>query len=50
MQYTDRSPHARSQKFMKDAQNLERALEKEPNNSRYVFYLAQCYLSVRSMN
>ncbi len=33
------------QKFLKDAQVLERGLEKEPNNSRYVFYLAQSYLS-----
>lgn len=31
------------QKFIKDAQILEEALKKEPNNSRYVFYLAQSY-------
>jgi len=31
------------QKFKKDAAVLEKALEKEPNNSRYVFYLAQSY-------
>lgn len=30
-------------KFKKDAQILEKALEKEPNNTRYVFYLAQSY-------
>lgn len=37
---------ARSQdpdKFFKDAALLEKALEKDPNNCRYVFYLAQCY-------
>ena len=31
------------QKYHKDAQLLEQALEKEPNNSRYVFYLASTY-------
>lgn len=31
------------QKFVKDAQVLEKALEKEPDNVRYVFYLAQSY-------
>lgn len=31
------------QKFHKDAQVLEKALKDEPNNSRYVFYLAQSY-------
>jgi len=31
------------QKYHKDAKVLEKALEKEPNNSRYVFYLAQSY-------
>lgn len=31
------------QKFHKDAQILEAALVEEPNNSRYVFYLAQSY-------
>ncbi|KAF3362936.1 hypothetical protein PHSC3_000470 [Chlamydiales bacterium STE3] len=37
----DRSKDA--QKFQKDAQILEAALKEEPNNSRYVFYLAQSY-------
>jgi len=32
-----------TQKYQKDAQILEKALEKDPNNSRYVFYLAQSY-------
>ncbi len=31
------------QKFHKDAKVLEEALEKDPQNSRYVFYLAQSY-------
>jgi len=37
---------ARSQdpgKFLKDAAVLENALEKDPDNERYVFYLAQSY-------
>jgi glycosyltransferase involved in cell wall biosynthesis len=31
------------QKYQKDAQILEAALKEEPNNTRYVFYLAQSY-------
>lgn len=31
------------QKYQKDAQVLEAALERDPTNSRYVFYLAQSY-------
>jgi glycosyltransferase involved in cell wall biosynthesis len=31
------------QKYQKDAQILETALKDDPNNSRYVFYLAQSY-------
>jgi glycosyltransferase involved in cell wall biosynthesis len=31
------------QKYQKDAQILEEGLKEEPNNSRYVFYLAQSY-------
>lgn len=31
------------EKFLKDALTLEKALIDEPNNSRYVFYLAQSY-------
>jgi glycosyltransferase involved in cell wall biosynthesis len=31
------------QKYLKDAQVFEKALEKDPNNARYVFYLAQSY-------
>jgi glycosyltransferase involved in cell wall biosynthesis len=31
------------QKYQKDAQILEKALQEDPNNERYVFYLAQSY-------
>jgi glycosyltransferase involved in cell wall biosynthesis len=31
------------EKFKKDAQLIEKALQEEPENSRYVFYLAQSY-------
>ncbi len=31
------------QKYLKDAQILEKALQEEPNNTRYMFYLAQSY-------
>lgn len=34
-------------KYLKDAQVLEKALEKDPTNSRYVFYLAQSYLNAK---
>jgi len=30
-------------KYLKDAVTLEQALEEDPNNSRYLFYLAQSY-------
>jgi glycosyltransferase involved in cell wall biosynthesis/precorrin-6B methylase 2 len=30
-------------KYHKDAEVLEQALKEEPNNSRYIFYLAQCH-------
>lgn len=35
------------QKHLKDAQILEKALETEPTNSRYVYYLAQEYLAAQ---
>jgi glycosyltransferase involved in cell wall biosynthesis len=41
-----RAPSGRSKdpdKYLKDAQLLEKALEKEPANARYTFYLAQSY-------
>lgn len=34
------------QKFQKDAETLEKALQKEPNNSRYIYYLAKTYWAV----
>lgn len=34
-------------KYLKDAQILEEAVLKEPDNSRYAFYLAQSYLDAR---
>lgn len=43
---TTKSDGARSQdpeKFLKDAKVLEAALLEEPNNERYMFYLAQSY-------
>lgn len=33
----------KSDKFERDARLLERGLEEEPNNARYMFYLAQTY-------
>lgn len=41
---TDGNRSKDPKKFLKDAQVLEKGLEKEPDNSRYVFYLAQCYV------
>ncbi|MBF8263291.1 MAG: hypothetical protein HW387_956 [Parachlamydiales bacterium] len=34
-------------KFLKDAEVLEKALQKDPANARYVFYLAQSYFNAR---
>jgi glycosyltransferase involved in cell wall biosynthesis len=34
-----------SEKFLKDAHILEKALKEDPTNSRYAFYLAQSYLN-----
>jgi len=36
-------------KYIKDAQVLEQALKDEPDNKRYVFYLAQSYYSAGDM-
>lgn len=36
-------------KYEKDAKILEAALEKEPNNARYMFYLAQTYASAHNL-
>lgn len=40
---TDGARSADPQKYHKDAMVLEAALKEEPNNSRYMFYLAQSY-------
>ncbi len=37
-----------SNKYLKDAAILEQALKVEPDNSRYVFYLAQSYLAANN--
>ncbi|HSX26865.1 MAG TPA: glycosyltransferase [Chlamydiales bacterium] len=42
------SRSADPEKYAKDARILEAAVEKEPTNSRYVFYLAQSYLNVQN--
>ena len=34
-------------KYKKDAEVLLKGLEEEPNNERYVFYLAQSYMDDR---
>ena len=35
--------------YFRDAQTLERALRDEPNNARYVFYLAQTYILLKGL-
>jgi len=43
--FTDEGARAKDpQKYLKDARLLEDLLEKEPDNSRHVFYLGQSYL------
>lgn len=41
--HTDGARAADPDKYRKDARVLEAALEREPDNARYVFYLAQSY-------
>lgn len=41
--YTDGARSKDPQKYQKDAKTLEDALEKDPGNTRYTFYLAQSY-------
>lgn len=41
--HTDGARSKDPQKYQKDVKVLEDALEKEPNNLRYIFYLAQSY-------
>jgi glycosyltransferase involved in cell wall biosynthesis len=38
------------EKYLKDALVLEKALEKDPNNSRYVFYCAQSYKDAKILD
>jgi Glycosyl transferase family 2 len=47
--FTDgaRSQRDEAEKYAADAQTLEAALQTEPDNSRYVFYLAQSYRDSR---
>jgi glycosyltransferase involved in cell wall biosynthesis len=40
---TDGARSKDSKKFQKDAETLEKALNEDPNNTRYMFYLAQSY-------
>lgn len=47
--YTTEGARSRDpDKYQKDAQVLETALLQEPNNSRYVFYLAQSYRDAKN--
>ncbi|MEI8124266.1 MAG: glycosyltransferase [Parachlamydiaceae bacterium] len=36
-------------KHLKDADTLKEALKDEPNNARYMFYLAQCYVNANEL-
>lgn len=44
--YRSRNP----QKYREDAKVLEKALKKEPDNSRYLFYLAQSHVHARQFD
>ena len=51
--FASHSDGARSrdpQSCLRDAQTLEKAIRDEPNNARYVFYLAQTYLLLGDLN
>ena len=48
--YRDGARARDPQTYLRDAQTLERALRDEPNNARYVFYLAQTYLLVKDFD
>jgi glycosyltransferase involved in cell wall biosynthesis len=50
IKYKRTSDGARSKdpmKYQKDAEVLEKALKEDPNNSRYIFYLAQTYKIIK---
>lgn len=44
-----RSEVSKQEKYLKDAAVLEEALKKEPNNARYMFYLAQSYFAADAL-
>ena len=44
--YTTGDRSSDPDKYLKDAKLLEKALEEDPDNSRYVYYLAQSYFNV----
>jgi glycosyltransferase involved in cell wall biosynthesis len=46
LSHTSGSRSSDPQKYLKDARLLEKALEDEPDNTRYIYYLAQSYLNV----
>ncbi|OGN65126.1 MAG: hypothetical protein A3E80_00930 [Chlamydiae bacterium RIFCSPHIGHO2_12_FULL_49_9] len=46
LSHTTGSRSSDPQKYLKDAKLLEKALEEAPDNTRYVYYLAQSYLNV----
>jgi glycosyltransferase involved in cell wall biosynthesis len=48
--YRDGARARDPQTYFRDAQILERALRDEPNNARYVFYLAQTYLLLKEFD
>lgn len=39
-----------AEKYLRDAETLQRALRVEPDNSRYIFYLAQSYRDAGDLN
>lgn len=44
-----RSEVSKQEKYLKDAAVLEAAMKTEPNNSRYMFYLAQSYFAADAL-
>jgi len=48
--YRDGARARDPQTYFRDAQTLERALRDEPNNARYVFYLAQTYVLLKEFD
>ena len=48
--YRDGARARDPQTYLRDAQTLERGLREEPNNARYVFYLAQTYSLIKDFD